>query len=195
MLIWFWLANAFSDGAADPLPYIPLLNPLELGLLLSLIGVFIWTRNQLPQLGVTEHHAQRMAQVAAGASLFMLLSAMVTRSAHHWGGVPWDINDLLESMQVQAGLSIVWTLMALALMIGGHVRGRREVWIAGAVLIGVVVAKLFFVELSNRGGMARIVSFIGVGVLLLVVGYFAPLPPKIPATSKEGSLNPEPNTP
>jgi len=32
--------------------------------------------------------------------------------------------------------------------------------------------------LSNRGGLARIVSFIGVGVLLLVVGYFAPLPPK-----------------
>jgi uncharacterized membrane protein len=41
-----------------------------------------------------------------------------------------------------------------------------------------VVAKLFFVELSNRGGLARIVSFIGVGGLLLVVGYFAPLPPK-----------------
>jgi uncharacterized membrane protein len=40
------------------------------------------------------------------------------------------------------------------------------------------VAKLFFVELSNRGGLERIISFIGVGVLLLVVGYFAPLPPR-----------------
>jgi uncharacterized membrane protein len=56
-------------------------------------------------------------------------------------------------------------------------------WIVGAVLIGVVVAKLFFVELSNRGGLERIVSFIGVGILLLVVGYFAPLPPKSPARS------------
>jgi uncharacterized membrane protein len=63
-------------------------------------------------------------------------------------------------------------------MIGGHLRHRREVWLIGAALIGVVVAKLFCVELSNRGGLARIVSFIGVGVLLLVVGYFAPLPPK-----------------
>ena len=51
-------------------------------------------------------------------------------------------------------------------------------WLIGAALIAVVVAKLFFVELSNRGGLARIVSFIGVGGLLLVVGYFAPLPPK-----------------
>jgi uncharacterized membrane protein len=81
-------------------------------------------------------------------------------------------------MLVQAGLSIVWTLMALGLMIGGHLRHRREVWLIGAALIALVVAKLIFVELSNRGGLARIVSFIGVGVLLLVVGYFAPLPPK-----------------
>ena len=72
----------------------------------------------------------------------------------------------------------MWTLIALGLMIGGHLRRRREVWLIGAALIAVVVAKLFFVELSNRGGLARIVSFIGVGGLLLVVGYFAPLPPK-----------------
>ena len=133
--------------------------------------------------------------IAEGASLFVLFSAMVTRSAHDWAGVPWDIHSLLDSMQVQAGLSIVWTLMALTLMIGGHVRARREVWIAGAGLIAVVVAKLFFVELSNRGGMARIVSFIGVGVLLLVVGYFAPLPPKTSATEKPDALNPEPENP
>jgi uncharacterized membrane protein len=68
--------------------------------------------------------------------------------------------------------------MALGLMIGGHLRHRREVWLIGAALIALVVAKLIFVELSNSGGLARIVSFIGVGVLLLVVGYFAPLPPK-----------------
>jgi uncharacterized membrane protein len=63
-------------------------------------------------------------------------------------------------------------------MIFGHLRSRRELWLVGAALIGVVVAKLFFVELDNRGGLERIVSFIGVGVLLLIVGYFAPLPPR-----------------
>jgi uncharacterized membrane protein len=56
----------------------------------------------------------------------------------------------------------------------------------GGLLIGVVVAKLFFVELGNRGGLERIVSFIGVGVLLLVVGYFAPLPPRQDAAPAQG---------
>jgi uncharacterized membrane protein len=175
MLGWFWLANSFSDGTAKPLPYVPLLNPLDLGLLFALLGVYLWARGVAPQRGP---RAQLIAQGVAGVSLFAFFTALVMRTAHHWGGVPFELEALLDSMLVQAGLSIVWTLIALGLMIGGHLRHRREVWLIGAALIAVVVAKLFFVELSNRGGLARIVSFIGVGGLLLVVGYFAPLPPK-----------------
>lgn len=178
MLGWFWLANIASDGTAEPLPYVPLINPLELGLLFALFGVYVWSRSAVAQLAIRKDYAEQAAQLIAGVSLFAFFTALVMRTAHHWGGVPFELDALLESMLVQAGLSIVWTLMALGLMIGGHLRHRREVWLIGAALIGVVVAKLFFVELSNRGGLARIVSFIGVGVLLLVVGYFAPLPPK-----------------
>ena len=175
MLGWFWLANVFSDGTAEPLPYLPLLNPLDVGLLFALFGIYLWSRSVAPQRGP---QAELIAQGVAGLSLFAFFTALVMRTAHHWGGVPFQLDALLESMLVQAGLSIVWTLIALGLMIGGHLRRRREVWLIGAALIAVVVAKLFFVELSNRGGLARIVSFMGVGGLLLVVGYFAPLPPK-----------------
>ncbi|MEJ5058506.1 MULTISPECIES: DUF2339 domain-containing protein [unclassified Pseudomonas] len=178
MLGWFWLANIVSDGAAEPLPYVPLLNPLELGLLFALFGVYVWSRSAVPQLPIRKDYTAHATQMIASASLFMFFTVVVMRTAHHWSGVPFEWDALLDSMLVQAGLSIVWTLMALSLMIGGYLRHRREVWLVGAALIGVVVAKLFFVELSNRGGLARIVSFIGVGVLLLVVGYFAPLPPK-----------------
>ncbi|MCU1784906.1 DUF2339 domain-containing protein [Pseudomonas sp. 13B_2.1_Bac1] len=188
MLGWFWLANSFSDGTANPLPYVPLLNPLDLGLLFALLGVYLWSRSVAPQRGP---RAELIAQGVAGVSLFAFFTALVMRTAHHWGGVPFHLDALLASMLVQAGLSIVWTLIALGLMIGGHLRHRREVWLIGAVLIAVVVAKLFFVELSNRGGLARIVSFIGVGGLLLVVGYFAPLPPKRaePVLETEGAAS------
>jgi uncharacterized membrane protein len=178
MLGWFWLANSVSDGTAEPLPYVPLINPLELGLLFTLFGVYVWSRSAVTPLAIRKDYTAYATQVVAGVSLFAFFTALVMRAAHHWGGVPFELEALLESMLVQAGLSIVWTLMALGLMIGGHLRHRREVWLISAALIGVVVAKLFFVELSNRGGLARIVSFIGVGVLLLVVGYFAPLPPR-----------------
>ena len=50
-------------------------------------------------------------------------------------------------------------------------------WFAGLSLLAVVIAKLFFVDLSTVGSIERIVSFIGVGLLMLVVGYYSPLPP------------------
>lgn len=178
MLGWFWLANVASAGDAEPLAYLPLLNPLELGLLFALGAAFAWARTAMPELGVAQARGQALLQWLAGASLFALLTAMVMRTAHHWGGVPYQLDALLDSMLVQAGLSIVWTLIALPLMVLGNKRGQRELWLIGAALIALVVAKLFFVELGNRGGLERIVSFIGVGVLLLVVGYFAPLPPR-----------------
>jgi len=178
MLGWFWLANTLSSGNAEPLPYVPLLNPLDIGLLFALFGVYAWSRSAQGQLAIRFERAGLASEVVVGVSLFAFFTAVVMRSAHHWGGVPYEWDGLLGSMLVQASLSLVWTLIALGLMIGGHLRKRREVWLVGAALIALVVAKLVFVELSNRGGLARIVSFIGVGVLLLVVGYFAPLPPK-----------------
>jgi uncharacterized membrane protein len=53
----------------------------------------------------------------------------------------------------------------------------RVAWLAGAVLLAVVVAKLFLVDLSRIGSIERIVSFLGVGLLMLIFGYFSPLPP------------------
>ena len=42
----------------------------------------------------------------------------------------------------------------------------------------VVVVKLVLVDLSRLSGITRIFSFIGVGVLMLVIGYFSPVPPR-----------------
>jgi uncharacterized membrane protein len=58
-----------------------------------------------------------------------------------------------------------------------HKRSKRQIWIVGAALMGLVVAKLFLLDLAQHGSVERIVSFIGAGLMLLVMGYFAPLPP------------------
>ncbi len=184
MLAWVFAAAILSDGSAQPLPYLPVANPLTLSLLWVLFALLQWGRGVS---GSLVHEPIR--QVPAGlmaAALFLVLTSEVFRTAHHWLGIPFRLDALLASRPVQAGLSLLWTLMALAAMVFGTRRGRRRLWIAGAVLIGVVVVKLFLVELSQHGSVERILSFIGVGVLLLVVGYFSPLPPK-----REGSMEQE----
>lgn len=185
MLVWFWLANIRSDGAADPLPYLPFLNPLELGLLFALLGVCLWVKNSEMPFELKGVDKQRLLEGIAGSSLFVLLTVALFRTVHHWAAIPFTLQGQMGSMLVQAGLSLLWTSIALGLMISGHLRARRELWIMGAGLIGLVVIKLFFIELGNSGSLERIVSFIGVGVLLLIVGYFAPLPPRSHVADQE----------
>lgn len=173
MMLWVVAANLNSTGSAAPLPYLPLANPLEIACGIVLIAVWRW----LARIDMREE-SQQLLRPSFGAVAFLVYTCGVARAVHHWAGVPFETPALFASMTLQASLSIAWSIAALALMVSGHRAQDRVRWLIGAVLIGVVVAKLFLIELSNTGGLARIVSFIAVGVLLLVVGYFAPLPPK-----------------
>lgn len=176
LLVWVWISNAFSSGAASPLPYVPLLNPLEVAHVAVLLGVTLWWWSLREQASLRDT-GSLMAGIT-GATAFAVLTGSVVRTCHHWGQVAWDVQTLLASNLVQTSLSVAWAALAIGLMLVGNRSKRRPIWIVGAVLIAVVVAKLFLVELAATGSLARIISFIVVGLLLLLVGYFAPLPPK-----------------
>ena len=103
---------------------------------------------------------------------------------HHFAGVPYDVDSLAASTTFQSALSIVWGIAGLAAMIVGARARAAQRLARGAALMTVVVAKLFLVDLGNTGTLARVVSFLGVGVLLLVVGYFAPVPPRADAEAR-----------
>jgi uncharacterized membrane protein len=110
------------------------------------------------------------------------LNAVALRTLHHEVGIPWALDALWDATLVQVALSLLWTTIALAAMVVANRLAARGGWIAGAALLAIVVAKLFVVDLSRVGSIERIVSFIGVGVLLLAVGYFAPVPARrVPA--------------
>jgi len=101
----------------------------------------------------------------------------VVRAAHHWGDIPWRLSSLLASKPLQAALTLAWTVTALATMFAATKRGMRPVWMLGAGLLALVVGKLFLVDLGALSGLPRVVAFLGVGILLLLIGYLSPLPP------------------
>jgi uncharacterized membrane protein len=169
--------NAVSPGDSAPLPYVPLLNPLEVVSVFVCIVLLHWLailERSVPALGLEVRHRA----IVAGLFGWYLLTMTVARAVHHWAAVPFELDRLAESTVLQTSLSIVWGATALTAMVIGAHKKRRVVWITGAALMGVVVVKLFLVELGSSGTLTRIVSFLGVGLLLLVVGYFAPVPPR-----------------
>lgn len=182
---WLWLSNISSNGSAQPLPYIPLLNPLEFAYLATIFAGIAWWRTIQPEVGSEE--LGQFANILMGMTTFALLTGGIIRTCHHWADIPWQLDALLASYTVQTSLSIVWGLLAISLMLMGNRRLNRSIWIAGGVLVAVVVAKLFLVELAASGTVQRIVSFIGVGLLLLLVGYVAPLPPRKVKEAQSGN--------
>jgi uncharacterized membrane protein len=114
---------------------------------------------------------------ALAALAFVWLNAVLLRTLHQWFAIPFGIGPLMESTLVQSSLSIFWAILALAAMLVATRKRYRLPWLVGAALMAVVIAKLFLVDLSRTGSVDRIVSFVGVGLLMLVVGYFSPLPP------------------
>jgi uncharacterized membrane protein len=176
-LVILWL-NLGTDGAADPLPYVPLINPVDLASLFALLVAARWVLTLARETGAVDTKGRHVGLSAIGAAAFVVSTVALLRALHHLGGVPWDTASLGQSVLVQAALSVYWGLLAFVGMVSGAKLARRWLWLAGAALMAAVVIKLFLVDLGNTGTVARIVSFIGTGALLLVVGYLAPVPPR-----------------
>jgi len=172
-----------DPGDPAPVPYIPVLNPLDV---LSIVAVALtWYALRLEQQ--SEHW--RLGDDSRKPQLFLLGLALllstiaVVRIVHHTTGVAWHPDALMNSVGVQSTLSIYWAILGLSGMVIGTKRLRRSIWMMGAGLMVIVVLKLFVIDLGNTGTVARIISFLGVGVMLLVVGYFSPVPPRQSDTS------------
>ncbi|CAN0628307.1 conserved membrane protein of unknown function [Burkholderia multivorans] len=175
-LLWAWsIASTQSDGDASPLVWLPLLNPLDVAQLLAFLAVATWLR-RLKALGVPWH--TRAVDYAALATVFLWFNALLLRTLHDWADVPYTIDDMARSTLAQASVSVFWTVWALATMIWATRSMLRPLWFVGAALLALTVVKLFLFDLSHLQGIERIVSFIGIGTLLLLIGYFSPLPPK-----------------
>jgi len=167
--------NVFQDGGMAPLPYLPLLNPLDLStgfaLLLAVAAMRLRARDAGAAPGL-----DRKLLIGLAATAWVWLNLILLRSAAHYLGIAYRIDALADSQFVQAMLSLVWSASALVVMRFAAQRVWRRAWSAGAGLLGVVVAKLFLVDLASHGSMARVVSFVGVGLLMLLIGYLAPFP-------------------
>ena len=177
--LWSLASSFLSDGNPAPLPYVPLLNPLDLAQCFAFLVMIRWlfkVRSVGWSLWQGVPKAATMGTIAVLA--FIWVNAMLVRTLHFWAGIPFNFESMWRSTLAQTSLSIFWSVLALCVMVFATRKGLRALWVIGAALMGVVVLKLFTIDISNIGGLTRIVSFIGVALLLLAIGYFSPVPPK-----------------
>jgi uncharacterized membrane protein len=175
--LWSLLANFSHSGAGSGLPYVPLLNLFDLTQLAVLAALSGWLGKMRDDPLPGWEAVSRFTALPAVLG-FVWISALAARIAHHWGGVRFESYALFHSALLQGMLTLLWSALAIGLMIRATRQGWREGWYGGFALLAVVGVKLLAVDLANAGTAMWTGSLIGVALLVLAAGYFAPVPPK-----------------
>jgi len=177
LVSWLMLSMA-SGGEPMAWGWLPVANILELSQLAALLGLLSWLaacrKGQCPLPG--QLRLELVGWLLAFCT-FVWINGVVARTVHHWAGIGYAIEPLYHSVVFQAAVAALWSGIALGLTLWSSRKGSRTIWICGAVLLGCVVVKLFVIDLSGTETVARIVSFLVVGGLMLVIGYISPMPP------------------
>ena len=176
--LWLMITNWLNTGSAEPLIYIPILNPLDLSHLGVMFVITLWFMRSLKTSAHKQFLNLKDVGVFLGVTYFIWLNGLLCRAIHQYVGIPYDFSSLFSSVIVQVSLSIYWTILGIVLMVFAAKKVLRWLWLIGAGLLGIVVVKMFLIDLSSTERMAQVISFIGVGILFLIVGYFSPIPPK-----------------
>ena len=191
---WVIFTNFSYDGVIWGLPYFPLFNLYDVTLWLVVfygLGIYLLRQSQNTQSTNILHAIPKNNTLLIILALiaFWIFSSMLVRTLHAFISTPLWVGHLYgrtgysntgnawNSEQVQTGLTILWTLLALAATIIASRYLQRALWFMGIGLLGVVVLKLVLVDLSQTEAVWRVISFLGAGSLILVIGYLAPLPP------------------
>jgi uncharacterized membrane protein len=178
-LVLWTLWSVRSPGDTAPLPWLPLLNPLDALLAAILLALWHWwTALRRGGLAQPTPDTERAFRLLLAALAFLWINLALLRALHRLGSVPYDWDSLFHSDLAQTSVAVLWGLVGVGLLLLARARQARTPWISGAVVLAAVVTKLFAIDLAASGTVERIVSFLAVGGLLVGIGWWSPLPPR-----------------
>jgi hypothetical protein len=152
--------------AAESLVNRPLLSRIAACLAIGLAGGALSRSTAMPRAA----ELGRMLSGLAGLVLLFVLSVNWTRyqqgtqAAARGSGL-----GQLMSWRTQIGLSVLWTVYAGVALAWGFVRGNTVLRYAALALFGLTAIKVFAVDLAAVKTAYRILSFLVLGVVLLLV--------------------------
>lgn len=122
----------------------------------------------LAALGLQSRDKVRRSVLAmAGISAWVFVSLQIR---HLWTGTLSLSHPNLSNGELYT-YSAVWLLMAVIALLGGAWRFGTDVYRSGMVLLAIVIAKLFFWDMSGLDGLLRVASFMGLGLVLLALSF------------------------
>lgn len=186
-IIYLLITGISMDGIIAHWPYLPLINPLEASVICALCMITIWLKLAInypqfdrPNANLLNFKTSLPNSVLIPLIILSLLwtNSIIIRSLSQWLHINWSWYSLWQSKLTQATLSLIWTFIAVVLVTTGHRYLQRKTWFTGVIVQIVIVIKLMCVDSMELDGLLRAFAFIIIAILMLIIGYLAPLPPK-----------------
>ncbi|HRH64655.1 MAG TPA: DUF2339 domain-containing protein, partial [Bacteroidia bacterium] len=157
----------------------PLFNFRTAALLLFAVGLFLqsrWTDTYPATLRIPK--LSDLLRIGIVAAVFVLLTVEIRDYFYLKIAQEASGEDILSVLyrntwknQQQLFISIAWLCYSMLLMVIGIYRQRLNVRLVSILLFGLTIAKVFFYDLSYLDSLHRIISFIGLGVILILVSF------------------------
>ncbi|NBM55600.1 DUF2339 domain-containing protein [Proteus vulgaris] len=169
-----------NNGTESGIKFIPLFNLMDL---MGIVGIwvgykFISVMKQSPKYQQLLQNNFPLYNYIIPAIIFWWANGVLLRGLVFTTDIDWTMYEIINSKVIQTVLAIIWAITALVTMIMATRKKSRSSWFIGGGLLAVVIAKLFLIDTSLSSGLLRALAFIGVAILILLIGYFSPLPPK-----------------
>jgi uncharacterized membrane protein len=107
--------------------------------------------------------------VAAAAAVLLMLSYLTLQVTRVYHGPVLSLGPTTDAEQYT--YSVVWLAYGVALLMFGIVFRSQPARLASAAITLLTVAKVFFVDMSGLTGVFRALSFIGLGLVLVGIGW------------------------
>ncbi len=197
ILVIVWQFNTlFAKASVEPLPYIPLLNPLDLGAALGCLTLWFWWQKTIV---LHNNIGTRDIFATPGTVLICLMGflaghGVILRAVTVLAYSSVYVLDAFPQQLAQICITLYWGACGFALMLTGSKLKMRRLWICGALLMLAAAIKTVAVDTSSAATLAKVAVYFGMGVLYICTGYFIPVPGgrgKEPAPEHESSSSGE----
>ena len=83
----------------------------------------------------------------------------------------------IAHMRLTGLVSLLWATLGALLTVWAKRRASRTLWVAGATLMVAAAVKFVLFDFGGLGQLGNILAVIAAGVVFLLVGWLAPMPP------------------
>ncbi|MBS4032001.1 MAG: DUF2339 domain-containing protein [Clostridiales bacterium] len=151
--------------------FVPFLNLSALAYLTVIATIFAsaYLYSLHPDI-LAEEKTRVNVLVIAGVSLLLVF---ITREALRYIDYIFMYRDdyRTKHMTSQLTVSVIWTAYSIALITVGIIKKFRAVRLMAIALLGLTIAKVFLIDLSSLQAIYKVISFIFLGVILILVSF------------------------